>query len=101
MKITTNKNNTSNTSNSSNEKEDNKKRNKPQEKQMMHSAICHCLLTDTQPVPEQFGSSCQLPAVHMLSMMFSGWFRPAVLTMLSPGILCTCSLSGHGKLKSP
>lgn len=30
-----------------------KERTKNQEKPMMHNTICHCLLTDTQPVPEQ------------------------------------------------
>ncbi|RMC13776.1 hypothetical protein DUI87_08858 [Hirundo rustica rustica] len=93
----------------SNEKGDNKaERNKPQGTEVMPSTVAHHALTNAQPVPdEQSAAPDPLPSVHTDHEMLHdieypfGQFGSAVLAVLPPSFLCTCSLPERGKLKNP
>lgn len=69
---------------------------------------CSPLLTNAHTVPEQqLAPPSQLLSVYTLTMAFCsmeypfGQFGSAVLIVLPPNFLCTCSLEEHGTLKSP
>lgn len=69
--------------------------------------VAHHLLTDAQPVPHQCViCPSEISLVYILGVMFYGMeypfgqFGSALLAVLPPGFLCTCSLAEHGKLKS-
>lgn len=72
----------------------------------MHNTIAHQLLTNVQLISEQLSAALsQLPTVYVLGMIFCGtehpfgWFKPAVLAVVSPSFLCTCLIAEHETLK--
>lgn len=82
-----------------------KKRNKLQEKQVLHTTIAHHQLINVQLVPRlKLAPPGHLPAVYVLGVVFCIMEYPfvrcrsAVLAMLLPS---RSSLTEHRKLKSP
>lgn len=87
--------------------------NKTQDKQLMHSAIPHPLLTDAQPIPkQQLAAPKKFPAVYIPRMMFYGMeyfltveyifgqFGSPLLAMFAPSFLCTCLQDARRTVKS-
>lgn len=71
----------------------------------MHNAIVHHLLTNAQPIPQQWSAApSQLPPVYAWDIMCCGLeypfgqFRSAVLAMLPRSFLCLSSLAENGTL---
>lgn len=70
---------------------------------MTHNAAVNHPLNNARTVIQP---SWPAPPVYILGTAFYsleylfGWFRSAILAMLPPSFLYTCSLSGHGKLKN-